>query len=66
MLLLLPICFCFVLGKLHSVSFCKNQANVIVAFKFTSRDLDDSLNIDNHSFEQMASHIKFVTGLQIF
>ena len=55
--------FCF---KKTSFSFCKNQANVFVAFTFTSRDLDGLLNIGNHYFEQIASPIKFVTGLQIF
>ena len=52
--------------KKTSFSFCKNQANLNVAFTFTSRDLDGLLNIDNHYFEQIASPIKFVTGLQIF
>ena len=55
--------YCF---KKISFSFCKNQANVIVALTFTSTDLDGLLNIDNHYFEQIASPIKFVTGLYIF
>ena len=47
--------YCF---KKTSFSFCKNQANVIVAFTFTSRYLDGLLNIDNHYFEQIESPIK--------
>ena len=35
----------------------KNQASVIEAFNFTSRYLDDLLNIDNPYFQQMVSQI---------
>ena len=34
-----------------------NQADVVGAFKSTSRYLDDLLNIDNLYFEQMVSQI---------
>ena len=34
-----------------------NQADVVEAFKFTSRYQDDLLNIDNSNFEQMVSQI---------
>ena len=34
-----------------------NQADVFEAFKFTSRYLDDVLNIDNPYFEQMVRYI---------
>ena len=33
-----------------------NQAAVIEAFNFTSRYLDDLLNIDNPYFEQLVGH----------
>ena len=35
----------------------KNQASVIEAFNFTSRYLDDLLNIDHPYFQQMVSQI---------
>ena len=34
-----------------------NQANVVGACRYTSRYLDDLLNIDNPFFDQMVSHI---------
>ena len=34
-----------------------NQTDVIEVFNFTSRYLDDFLNIDNHYFEPMAGQI---------
>ena len=34
-----------------------NQADVVEAFNFTSKYLDDLLNIDNPYFEQMVSQI---------
>ena len=34
-----------------------NQTDIIEAFKFTSRNLDDLLNIDNPYFEQMLGQI---------
>ena len=35
----------------------KNQADAVKSFNYTSRKLDDLLNIDNHYFEQMVSQI---------
>ena len=40
-----------------------NQADIIEAFNFTSRYLDDLLNIDNPYFEQMVGQI-YPTELQ--
>ena len=41
-----------------------NQTDIIEAFNFTSRYLDDLLNIDNPYFEQMVCHI-YHTELQL-
>ena len=41
-----------------------NQADIIEAFKSTSRYLDDLLNIDNPYFEQMVGQI-YPTELQL-
>ena len=41
-----------------------NQADVIEAFKSTSRNLDDLLDIDNPYFEQMLDQI-YPTELQL-
>ena len=41
-----------------------NQADIIEAFNSTSRYLDDLLNIDNPSFEQMVGQI-YPTELQL-
>ena len=42
----------------------KNQADVIEAFNFTSRYLDDVLIIDNPYFKQMVSQI-YLNELQL-
>ena len=39
------------------ISVLNNQADIIEAFKSTSRYLDDLLNIDNPNFEQMVGQI---------
>ena len=59
MLLLLQICFCFVMMSLSD----NNQADIIEAFNSTSRYLDDLLNIDNPYFEQMVGQI-YPTALE--
>ena len=41
-----------------------NQADIVEAFKSTSRHLDDLLNIDNPYFAQMVSQI-YPTELQL-
>ena len=48
--------FCYVRDCMLSLSD-NNQANVVEAFNFTSKYLDDLLNIDNIYFEQMGSQI---------
>ena len=59
--LLFPSCCRFVLfmlgGRLMLSLSDKNQASVIEAFNFTSRYLDDLLNIDHPYFQQMVSQI---------
>ena len=63
-LLLLQICFCFVMREtLLSLSDI-NQADIIEAFNSTSRYLDDLPNIDNPYFEQMVGQI-YPTELQL-
>ena len=54
MLLLLQICFYFVIRE---TSCCHNQEDVVEAFNSTSRYLDDLFNIDNLHFAQMVSQI---------
>ena len=56
MLLLLQI-FLFCYERLHVVFFCHNQADVFKAFIYTSRYLDDLLNINNPYFEKIVSQI---------
>ena len=41
-----------------------NQTDIVEAFNFTSRFLDDLLNIDNPYFEQMLGQI-YPTELQL-
>ena len=41
-----------------------NQTDIVVEFNFTSRYLDDLLNIDNPYFEQMVGQI-YPTELQL-
>ena len=43
--------------RFHDVSFCVKQAEIIEAFKSTSKYLDDLLNIDNPYFEGMVNRI---------
>ena len=58
MLLLLHMCFCFVMREASCCLFLKNnQAYVGEALYSTSRYLDELLNIDNPFFEQRVSHI---------
>ena len=59
MLLLLHICFCFVMREFMLSLSDKNQT-----FNSTSRYLDDLLNIDNLYFEQMVGQI-YPTELQL-
>ena len=54
-LLLLQICFCFVMRELSLSD--NNQTDIIEAFNSTSRYLDDLLNIDNSYLEQMVGQI---------
>ena len=52
-LLLLQICFCFAMREDLSLSLSdNNQADVIEAFNYTSRYLDNFLNIDNPFYYQ--------------
>ena len=63
MLLLLQICFCFVMrGTLCCL--CQTIIKLIEAFNSTSRYLDDLLNIDIPYFEQMVGQI-YPTELQL-
>ena len=48
--------FCYKRDFMTSLYDVK-QAEIIEAFKFTSRYLDDLLNIDNHYFEGMVNRI---------
>ena len=48
--------FCYERNFMTSLSDVK-QAEIIKAFKSTSRHLDDLLNIDNHYFEGVVSRI---------
>ena len=48
--------FCYERNFMTSLSN-DNQADIIVAFKSTSRYLDDLLNIDNPFFEGMVNQI---------
>ena len=48
--------FCYEIDFMKSLS-PENQADIIEAFNFTSRYLDDLLNIDNIYFEQMVNRI---------
>ena len=54
--------FCYDRDFMKSLSR-KNQADIIAAFNSTSRYLDDLLNIDNISFDQMVDRI-YPTELQ--
>ena len=62
-LLLLQICFFFVMNFMTSLSRA-NQADIIEAFNSTSRYLDDLLYIDNIYFDQMVDRI-YPTELQL-
>ena len=64
MLLLLLICFHFVMRETSCSLSDDNQADVVEAFISTSRYLDDLLNIDNPYFAQMVSQI-YPTELQL-
>ena len=55
--------FCYERDFMLSLSD-NNQTDIIEAFNFTSRYLDDLLNIDNPSFEQMVGQI-YPTELQL-
>ena len=55
--------FCYERDFMLSLSD-NNQADVVEAFNFTSRYLDDLLNIDNTYFAQMVSQI-YPTELQL-
>ena len=64
-LLLLQICFCFVMREtLCCLCQTNNQTDITEAFNSTSRYLDDLLNIDNPYFEQMVCQI-YPTELQL-
>ena len=64
MLLLLQICFFFVMREISWSLSRENQADIIEAFNSTSRYLDDLLNIDNIYFDQMVACI-YRTELQL-
>ena len=53
MLDLTRICFCFAMRATLCSLFLNAQANEIEAFNFTSRYLDDLLNIDTPNIEQI-------------
>ena len=55
--------FCYERDFILSLSD-NNQADIIEAFRSTSRYLDDLLNIDNPYFEQMVGQI-YPTELQL-
>ena len=63
-LLLLQICFFFVMRDFMKSLSRENQADIIEAFNSTSRYLDDLLNIDNIYFDQMVDRI-YPTELQL-
>ena len=63
-LLLLQICFFFVMRDFMKSLSRENQADIIKAFNSTSRYLDDLLNIDNIYFDQMVDRI-YPTELQL-
>ena len=64
-LLLLQICFFFVIKKNFIKSLSReNQVDIIEAFNSTPRYLDDLLNIDNIYFDQMVDRI-YPTELQL-
>ena len=56
-LLLLQICFFFVMRDFMKSLSRENQADIIEAFNSTSRYLDGLLNIDNIYFDQMEDRI---------
>ena len=56
--------FCYERDFMKSLSR-KNQADIIEAFNSTSRYLDELLNIDNISFDQMMDRI-YPTELQLY
>ena len=63
--LLLQICFLFSYERDFMLSLLDNsQSDIIEAFNFTSRYLDNLLNIDNTYFEQMVGQI-YPTELQL-
>ena len=62
MLLLLPICFCFVIRE--TLCCLCQTTDSIEAFNSTSRYLDDLLNIDNPYFEQKVGKL-YPTELQL-
>ena len=63
-LLLLQICFFFVMRDFMKSLSRENQADIIEAFNSTSRYLDYLLNIDNIYFDQMVDRI-YPTELQL-
>ena len=63
-LLLLQICFFFVMRDFMKALLRENQADIIEAFNSTSRYHDDLLNIYNIYFDQMVDRI-YPTELQI-
>ena len=63
-LLLLQICFFFVMRDFMKSLSRKNQADIIEAFNSTSRYLNDLSNIDNIYFDQMVDRI-YPTELQL-
>ena len=57
MLLLLQICFCFVMKDFMLSLSDNNQTNIIEAFNSTSRYLDDLLDIADPYFDLMVGQI---------
>ena len=64
-LLLLQICFFFVMRDLMKSLSRKNPADIIEAFNSSSRYRDDLLNIDNIYFDRMVDHI-YPTELKLY
>ena len=59
-LLLLQICFFFVMRDFMKSLSRENQADIIEAFNSTSRYFDDLLNIDNIYFDQMVDRYTYL------
>ena len=61
-----PLRFYFAMRDIMIALPDNDQANVIEAFKSTSRYLDDRLNTCNHYFQGMVSHAVLLLNSQCF